>query len=383
MSEPDEVSTERLPVHDSRQHAQHRRARAPLWSMRLMFIVVAVAVVVASVAVAWQINRRSASHMATADALPGDCLTWPRGAPESATHVDCAEDHLFEVADSEPIPADETDRQQVCARAVDYYLGAGYDPGGRFVVGAVQTGERLLCGVQLPSEGVASFGFKGKIIDQDQSRVWPTGTCLGIRDGKTTDVAVDCGLPHALEITGSADLSAVFGQAAPATSAQDGVVSDDCGVATSKYLSPLTLDATGLAVRYQPIDAKGWAAGSRRVACRIGSPNPDGGWAALIRSARSGVIIDGQQRMTSASPVEPAPAEVPTPASEPPPEPPRAETPVSLEPETDESDAAEEPVPHIDGSEGLGPVPHLADSAVPGPTPESSSAEPLPDGPRR
>jgi hypothetical protein len=45
---------------------------------------------------------------------------------------------LFEVADSEPIPPAEEDPQQICARAVGYYLGPRYDPGGRFVVGAVQ-----------------------------------------------------------------------------------------------------------------------------------------------------------------------------------------------------------------------------------------------------
>src|SRR5438445_13754085 len=73
----DEVVTEQLPVRDSRQHAQHRRAHAPLWSMKLLFIVVTVAVVVVSVAVAWQMSHRSATHMPTADARRGDCLTWP------------------------------------------------------------------------------------------------------------------------------------------------------------------------------------------------------------------------------------------------------------------------------------------------------------------
>lgn len=390
----DEVSTERLPVRDSRHHAHHRRGHPPLRSMKFLFIGVTAALVVVSVAVAWQMRHRSAPDELTPGALRGDCLTWQPGEPERTTHVDCADEHLFEVADSEPIPPAEEDRQQICARSVGYYLGPRYDPGGRFVVGAVQAGERMLCGLQLPSEGVASFGFKGKVIDQDQSRVWPTGTCLGIRDGKTTEIGIDCGLPHALEITGTADLSTVFGQAAPSTAAQDAVVQDMCGVATSAYLSPLTLDATGLAVRYQPIDAKGWEAGSRRVACRIGAPNPDGSWATLVRSAKNGVIIDGQQRVTLASPVEPAPAELPAPTSEPEPEPepsPPAETSVSVEDQTVESGAVEQPVPHIDGAEGLGPVPHMAGEAVPGPipyvvgpqvpgpTPESPSAEPLPD----
>jgi len=399
----DESATDKLPVHHSHARVRPRRAHAPLWLMKVLFIAVAVAVVVASAAVIWQMTNRSTANAPTADARRGDCLTWPPGEPERATKVDCAEEHLFEVADSEPIPPAEADNQQTCARAVGYYLGPHYDPGGRFVVGAVPTGGRLVCGLQLPSDGVASFGFKGKVEDQDQSRVWPTGTCLGIREGKTTDIAVECGLPHALEITGTADLSTVFGQAAPSTAAQDAVVRDACGVATSAYLSPKTLDATGLSVRYQPIDAAGWAAGSRRVACRIGSPTPDGGWATLVRSARNGVRIDGQPAgplpsVPLPSPVQPPPsveAAAPTTEAEPSP---TEEVPVRVNSESDEptdestdgsSDVADS-VPHMDGSEGLGPVPHIAGPVVPGPipitigppapAPESPSAQPLPAG---
>lgn len=375
----DEVSTDKLPVHHSHARARPRRVHFPLWSMRLFFIAVAVAVVVASVAVIWQMTHRSNSHAPTADARRGDCLTWPPGEPERATKVDCAEEHLFEVADSEPIPPAGADGQQTCARAVGYYLGPHYDPGGRFVVGAVQTGGRLVCGLQLPSDGVASFGFKGKVESQDQSRVWATGTCLGIRDGKTTDIAVDCGLPHALEITGTADLSTVFGQAAPSTAAQDAVVRDACGVATAAYLSPATLDATGLSMRYQPIDAAGWAAGSRRVACLIGSPTPDGGWARLLRSARNGVRIDGQPAGPLPSPVQWPTVEVAAPTTEPVEPSPTEEVPVRVNSQTDEPDQSDEtadessdvaqPVPHIDGSEGLGPVQHMEGPGLPGPVP--------------
>jgi hypothetical protein len=365
--------------------------------MRLLFIAVAVAVVAVSAVVGWQMANRSNANAPTADTRRGDCLTWPPGQPEPATKVDCAEEHVFEVADSEPIPAAGADVQQTCARAVGYYLGAHYDPGGRFVTGAVQTAGRLLCGLQLPSDGVASVGFKGKVESQDQSRVWATGTCLGIRDGKTTDIAVDCGLPHALEITGTADLSTVFGQAAPSTSAQDAVVRDACGVATSAYLLPVTLEATGLSVRYQPIDATGWAAGSRRVACRIGSPTPDGGWATLVRSARNGVRIAGQPFAPLPSPVQPPPVEAAAPTTESEPSP-TEEVPVRVasapdestwEP-TDESTHVADSVPHIDGSEGLGPVEHMEGPQLPGPyavgppaprsMPESPTTQQVPVG---
>jgi hypothetical protein len=207
---------------------------------------------------------------------------------------------------------------------------------------------------------------------------------------------VDCGLPHALEITGTADLSTVFGQAAPSTAAQDAVVRDACGAATAAYLSPVTLDATGLSVRYQPIDAAGWAAGSRRVACRIGSPTPDGGWARLVRSAKNGVRIDGQLPGPLPSPVQPPPpVEAAAPTTESAEPSPAEEVPMWVASEPDESTdesaaAAEDPVAHMDGSEGLGPVPHVADPAAPGPmpitigpqapAPESPSAQALPVG---
>jgi predicted heme/steroid binding protein len=179
-----------------------------------------------------------------------------------------------------------------------------------------------MCGLQLPSNGIASVAFRGRVVDQDQSSVWPAGTCLGIRDGKATEVPVQCALPHALEITGAIDLSTVFDLAAPSTAAQDAVVRDACGAATSEYLSPLALEATGLTLRYQPIAAKGWDAGSRRIACRIGSAKPDGGWATLLGTAKTGVLIDGQPAATLPSPaVLPSPVELPGP-----PEPPPAET---------------------------------------------------------
>jgi len=357
-----------------------------MWLMKVLFIAVGVAVVVASVVVALQMTNRSTSTAPAADAQPGNCLTWPPGAPERATKVDCAGDHLFEVAGSDATQSED------CARVVTDYLGARYDANGRFVVGTVQNGGGLLCGLQLPSAGAASVPFKGKVVDQDQSRIWPTGTCLGIRDGKTTDIAVDCGLPHALEITGTVDLSAAFTQAAPSIAAQDAMVKDVCGAATSAYLAPMTLDATRLAVRYSPIDAAGWAAGSRRVACSIGSPEPGDRWATLVRSAKNGVRITGQGPAALPSPApapvplpspppappEPAPVEASAPVSEAPEPSATAEVPVRASRATDEttnqtSDAAQS-VPHMDGAEAPGPIPHMAGPELPGPVPHMAGS---------
>jgi hypothetical protein len=317
-------------------------------------------------------------------------------------HVNCADEHLFEVADAKAIdvstgpgnPGADARFQQICADAVARYLGPRYDPGGRFVVGMMwtppgrnqQSDGRLMCGLQLPSDGVASAGFTGRVADQDQSRVWPTGTCLGIRDGQTTEVAVQCALPHALEITGTIDLSTVFGDAAPSTAAQDAVVRDACGAATSAYLAPVALETTSLTLRYQPIEAAGWGAGSRRIACRIGSANPDGSWATLVGNAKTGVLIDGQPAVTQPSPAQPPPTDdatapaidSPQPVASAPVEVPVAsapvEVPVRVNPQN-EPTALTGAAPHLVASEAPGPPPGPA----PGPPPESPSAQPLPE----
>ncbi len=383
---PDDVSTELLPVRESREHVDDRRARPPLWLVKVLLIAAAVAAIAASVVVAIQMTNRSPVSTPVSGAVRGDCLTWPPGEPEQAKQVDCAAEHVFEVVDSQASnSASEAERQQTCTQAVTRDLGPRYDPGGRFVVGTVETSGRLMCGLQLPSNGVASLGFKGRVVDQDQSRVWPTGTCLGIRDGQTTDVPIDCGLPHALEITGTADLSTKFGQAAPSVSAQDAVVLDACNAATSTYLAPVALEATGLAVRYQPIDAAGWAAGSRRIACRIGSPEPNGRWATLVRSAKDGVIVDGQHVASPPSPAEPdvpppaeSPADVAAPTEEESEPTTDAEVPVRVSRDTDDSTSEAEAVPHLAGSEAPGPVLHGVGTEAPGPVPHLIATGELP-----
>jgi hypothetical protein len=234
-----------------------------------------------------------------------------------------------------------------------------------------------MCGLQLPSDGIASAGFRGRVVDQDQSSVWPAGTCLGIRDGRATEVPVQCALPHALEITGAIDLSTVFDQAAPSTAAQDAVVREACGAATSAYLSPVALEATGLTLRYQPIEATGWVAGTRRIACRIGSAKPDGGWATLLGTPRTGLLIDGQPAATLLGPAPLPPAE-PAPAAPPSP----AESPLADAAEPVVEQAQPSPPSELPVS-ATGPVPHLVGSEEPGPAlgpPPGPPAAPPPQG---
>jgi hypothetical protein len=393
----------RQPFDDDQPHR-----RSSLRLMKLLLISVTLAAIIASVAVVWRMSDRPAASAPALVAHPGDCLNWPTGAPERAAVVNCVSDHVFEVADSEavtqssgPAPS-STDAglrpefQQKCTDAVDRYLGPRYDPGGRFVVGMVwqstgvdrQAAGRLVCGLQLPSDGAASVPFRGRVADQDQSNVWPLGTCLGIRNGQPTEVVVDCASPHALEITGTEDLSNVFTQAAPSVEAQDSVVQDACTSLTTAYLAPTTLASTGLVLRYRPIEAAGWDTGTRKTACRIGFPKPDGSWATLVGDAETSLVVDGRP----AAPPPPSPVEEPptstvdaappessddttdsTEVGAPQESPTRTEAPVTVTSEAPSSPASQ---PHLAGSEAPGPQSSATESASPSPEQHLAGSEP-------
>jgi hypothetical protein len=342
---------------------------SPRFRMLVLLIVVAAIIVAGSIAIALQLDdHESATARAIAThATSGDCLTWPSGQPDRPTAVDCRGDHRFEVADAVEIdtvtdasgadPAAHLDRvfRDVCPAAVNRYLASRFDPDGRFGIGMVwspdggepQSGGLLLCGLQLSHPG-ASSTFQGRVRDLDQSAVWPAGTCLGILDGTVTDAPVDCASAHAMEISGSVNLADVFTGPPPATVAQDDVVRDGCAAATTAYLPPGSPAATSLTVRYTPISAAGWAAGSRQVACRLGAADPDGRWATLVGSARTGVLIDGQSAAVPAptpptADVVTAPVPVAPPAEQEPAD-------AAVEPEA----PAEEPGP-IESSDEISP----------------------------
>ena len=190
--------------------------------------------------------------------------------------------------------------------------------------------------------------------------------------------------PHGLEVTGTEDLSNVFTQAAPSVEAQDSVVQDACASLTTAYLAPTTLASTGLVLRYRPIEAAGWDTGTRKIACRIGFPKPDGSWATLVGDAENGLIVDGRPagppapnpvEATPTSTVDAAPPEssddttdstdVDTPEQAPT----RTEAPVTVTSEAPSSTASQ---PHLAGSEEPGPQSNPAES--PSSTPEQHLA---------
>ena len=190
------------------------------------------------------------SNAAFSHAASGDCLTWPDGNPDAASIVKCTDDHRFEVAESldmrtfpgseygptaaPPTPARiQQITQEQCEAAVRQYMGPKFDPNSKFSVSLLWSGDRawrqsgdrrILCGLQQPGPNNQQTAFKGKVADVDQSKVWPTGTCLGI-DSATNqpiDVPVDCAAPHAMEVTGTVNLAEKFPTALPANPSRTG-----------------------------------------------------------------------------------------------------------------------------------------------------------------
>jgi len=308
----------------------------------------------------------------------GDCLSWPKNSPDQAHLVDCNAEHLFEVAQS----VDMSDSQQGCQLAVQRYLGTRYDPNGKFAIGVLgrdaagsrSAGQHLLCGLQLPGSDKQPVAFKGKIAELDQSRVWPSGTCLAVDPSSNlADITVGCSAPHAQEITGALNLAEAWPGPPPSQPDQDAFIRDACTRATDAYLSPVALGTTGLTLIYSTVPPPSWGAGSRQVSCGIGAPLDDRGWATLSGSAKDRLLINGvAPGARPAAPPQDAPDQRPdtpsTAASSPSPAPTTTASPL---PSTTAS-----PPPSTTASPS--PTPSPAPPANPSPAPSANSGADAP-----
>jgi predicted heme/steroid binding protein len=255
-------------------------------------------------------------------ASSGTCLNWPERVPDAAQIVDCSDEHRFEVAETidmrtfpgteygpDAAPPSEARIKQIsqeqCQAAARQYLGAKYDPNGRFSVSLVWSGDkawrqaderRMLCGLQLAGPDNHQLAFAGKVADIDQSKVWPAGTCLGIdpATNQPTDIPTDCAKPHAMEVTGAVDLAEKFPGPVPPDGDQDQFVKDSCTQLTDAYLAPIELRKTTLTLIYSTISLPSWTAGSKQVSCSIGATLGNGGWSTLLNSAKGPLLINGQ-----------------------------------------------------------------------------------------
>jgi hypothetical protein len=272
----------------------------------------AVILLACSVVAGWPINptvlRSSDPATIAANAAVGTCLTWTTATATDLREVDCATPHLFEVTGTADISGsypsgapfpDQVTWQRVtqssCTASATSYLGK-LDPNGRYMVGALKpTSDQwnnqdrsLRCGLQ----GSTPFGqpltTTGSAKGQDQSSVYPVGTCLAL-NGKAPGGPVSCNLEHSYEIVGIVDLQSTFPNGYPANDQQQNALGQKCEPVANAYTAGLNLGQYKLTVTWNSIKQESWDAGSYRTNCEIGKPLSDGSGLGPIVNSVKGV----------------------------------------------------------------------------------------------
>lgn len=255
---------------------------------------------------------------AFATATTGDCLTWNEADASDLEKVDCSGEHLFEVAsdiDLSVFPGAEFGpgsrfpsvlrfsqlRDEHCTPAVNEYLGAHFDPHGKFSVGLINPGEAgwaagertIRCGLQRSSTTGTILAVTNSVAGQDQSKVWDTGTCIGINQNVPSD-PLDCSQAHAFEAISVVDLAAKFPGGFPSVADQDAYLEETCTQAANEYLgSPDALRNKTLTLFWDNLELSSWLAGSRKVNCSVGKEVGGGGFAPIVGSATGDILING------------------------------------------------------------------------------------------
>ncbi|WP_245614452.1 septum formation family protein [Actinokineospora inagensis] len=242
------------------------------------------------------------------DSPAGSCLNWTPPDPTDMRRVDCAQPHLFEVTSNVDISADypasapppdldhwQDIAQAKCTPSATSYLGGKLDPYGKFRVNALkpvdsqwQNGDRKLrCGLQRIAPSGGLLPSTGSAATQDQSDVHDPGTCLELNGQKIGD-PISCDKAHAYEIVGSVDLSQAFTGDFPADDAQREKAIELCAAVTKEYTGGADLTAKHLTPYSDTLKQESWAAGSRKVDCKVGAKLPDGsGLAPITNSVRA------------------------------------------------------------------------------------------------
>jgi hypothetical protein len=228
---------------------------------------------------------------------PGTCLAWANPTGADIHRVDCKQPHVFEMsgvvdisadypgdAPSPPIDQWQKIKADKCTPSVTAYLGGKLDPYGKFTVDALKPtdaqwrdGDRKLrCGIQRAAPSGSRLATTGSATGQDQSNVYDPGTCLALVDNTIGD-PVQCVNGHAYEIVGNVDLSTAFdGSSYPDEKKQASKLIDLCGKASKSYTGGLDLSKRHLTLYWDTLKKESWAAGSRRVDCKVGAVSSDG-----------------------------------------------------------------------------------------------------------
>lgn len=267
------------------------------------------------------------------DAPAGACLDWTAPDGADVRIVDCAQPHLFEGSGSlslttafGPAAAFPAEAawvalvQEKCTPLAVQYLGGGFDPFGRFTVGALKpsqpgwrNGDRVLrCGLQVVARSGELYRVRGAASGQDQADVHPPGTCLGINGVDVAD-PVSCDQPHAIEVVGVVDLAVAFPPGEyPAEAKQDEAAGPECTRLAAEYAGgPTVVAEKKLTVYWDTLRMESWAAGTRKIDCKLGALLPDKSGFAPVTGGVRGVVTIAQTPALSvpptATPGAPAP----------------------------------------------------------------------------
>ena len=241
------------------------------------------------------------------DSPGGTCLDWPAENPRAMRPLDCTLPHVFAVTGNVEIsadygpdtpPPDEKRWQEIagekCTSGVAAYLGGKLDPFGKYAVSVLKptdeqwrSGDRKLrCGLHRVTTLGTRLRTKGSAHGQDQSNVYDAGSCFALKDKMTGD-PIECGTAHAVEIVGNVDLSTAFPAEFPSADAQKTKLAELCGQAVGSYTGGLDLASKKLTLTWDALQEQSWAAGSRKVDCKVGSLLEDGtGLAPVTGSVR-------------------------------------------------------------------------------------------------
>lgn len=290
-------------------------------------------------AIAPQVDPRTLSGPAYANAGPGTCLTWSLDERDRVTDfsdVHCAEPHRFEVAgridlsevpgfgrgselpDGEQLAPVGTDR---CVPLIDEYAeGRRIDPAGRFSPLVVPPSEEgwdrgdhaVLCGIASSELDGRSALSTGRFLEADQHRRWDPGTCLGFTGEGLPGAPVPCSDDHSIEIVSDVDVTGLYAEAPepPEPEVQAELTGEACHQAGIDFLGgdPEALrQSTLISTLVHPISQVSWATGSRTVNCGLMKANEEGGFSVLRGSALQGVLVDG------VTPVPPTTTAIPRP----------------------------------------------------------------------
>lgn len=263
----------------------------------------ALAVLSMSMLFSWPVSVKGTADTAAEEAAAafdspsGTCLDWPNDAPQNMRRVPCTKPHTFEVTENVDIgkdypgtapPPNAEGWQQIvterCTTVGTRYLGGKLDPFGKYTVGALKPnadqwrdGDRKLrCGLQrVTPSGKRLLPTTGSAAKQDQSNVHDPGTCFALVNEKEVGDPVDCSTEHSYEVVGSIDLAETFPGAYPSESQQLQKTVDLCPPVAATYTGKKNLTALGLSLYSDTLKAESWAAGSRKVDCKVGALEAD------------------------------------------------------------------------------------------------------------